>query len=118
MYPPSIFPVTTPVMTKNLWTLSDGVTPCAAEAFDGTFYEFFETDGVTMGVSNLGQPPSFDFTRTANCTLPRCSRDVELVFVIDEQSGISYATFESIKAFVNKVSTLCLQFLSSSKKDL
>ncbi len=101
VYPRSIYPVTSSVMIKNLWTLSDGVTPCAAEAFDGTFFEFFESDGNAVGVSNLGSESQFDFNRAANCTLPKCSRDVELVFVIDEQAGISHSTFESIKSFVN-----------------
>jgi hypothetical protein len=101
VYPRSIYPVTSPVMTKNLWTLSDGVTPCAAEAFDGTFYEFYESDGIDVGVTNLGSVPDFNFDQGANCSLPKCSRDVELVFVIDEQAGIGYSTFEAIKSFVN-----------------
>ena len=99
-YPSAIFPALNPVMTKYLWTLNDEVTPCAAEAFDGTFYEFFESNGLVRGVDGLGTTPDFDFDQAANCTLPKCSRDVELVFVIDEQAVIDFDTFASIKAFV------------------
>lgn len=92
---------------KYIWTLADKITPCAALGVDGTFYEFFTTGGTTAGVIDLGtakQQPgdttAFNFAPSGSCTTPTCQQDVELVFVIDEQSVLSWTGFENVLNYV------------------
>jgi hypothetical protein len=96
-----------PEVIKYIWIAPDGKTPCAAEAFDGTFYEFF-MNTTTRGVVRLGAAPTilpqattlFSFVPPGSCTVPNCTNPVEMVFVIDEQSSLSTPDFLNIKTFV------------------
>jgi hypothetical protein len=116
VYPFPTFPADlgakSPEAIKYLWVLdSDGVSPCFAEAYDGTTYEFFSAPNV-RGVVGLGETPKelgvptpapeFSFTPSGTCSVPECARQVELVFVIDEQFIIS-SDFPFIRTFVADV---------------
>lgn len=100
-------------MTQHIWVITTaGATegmPCAAQAFDGTFYEFFPNlPTSTPGVSDFGVAPkvlpadttAVSFTDSTTCTTPTCGRDVNLVFLIDEQASCSQADYNNILAFI------------------
>jgi hypothetical protein len=103
-----------PEVIKYIWIQPDGKTPCAAEAYDGTFYEFFQ-DRTTRGVNAIGaapvvlpvpvsgSPTQFSFVPPGQCTVPNCTNPAEIVFVIDEQSDLSSSDFTNIKEFVKGI---------------
>ncbi len=112
VYPYPTFPfnygTASPEAIRFIWTLNvDGITPCAAEAFDGTMYEFYQ-DTTNRGVVGMGNPPvSFStgqpvsFVPNGTCTVPNCTNPVEMVFVIDEQMGTAGAAdFRNIQTFI------------------
>ncbi len=114
VYPIPTYPfnygVVSPEAIRFVWVLnSDGITPCAAEAFDGTLYEFF-SDATTRGVVNMGNPPvklpatpptvPFSFVPSGTCTVPNCTNPVEMLFVIDEQLLLGAQDFDQITQFV------------------
>ncbi len=89
-----------PEMIQFIWVYSsDSTTPCAAQAFDGTFYEFFKDAGVTYGVNGLGIAPTFPVSQSSTCTAPQCGSNVELVFVLDEQSACTLQDWYQINWF-------------------
>lgn len=97
-------------MIKYIWIAPDGKTPCAAEAFDGTFYEFF-SNSTNRGVVRIGAAPTvlpaatqlFSFVPPGSCLVPNCTTPVEMVFVIDEQSDLSAKDFANIKTFLKGI---------------
>jgi hypothetical protein len=96
-----------PEVIKYVWIMPDGKTPCAAEAFDGTFYEFFNSTS-SRGVVRIGSAPTvlpaatqaFSFVPASQCTVPNCTNPVEMIFVIDEQSALSSVDFANVKTFI------------------
>lgn len=89
---------TVPEMVQYIWVYnSDSTTPCAAQAYDGTFYEFFKDTVPTMGVT-LGVP-TFPVSQSTSCTTPQCGSNVELVFVLDQQSACTTADWTAINYF-------------------
>ncbi len=88
---------------RFIYTLSDKVTSCAAEAADGTFYQLFSP---TIGAT------SFNFAPSTSCVYPVCAIDVELVFVIDEQLALSPAGYSNV---LNYVAGIINRFTTSSK---
>jgi hypothetical protein len=88
------------VLTSNL------VTPCATEDSEGTFYQFYQQDGATPGVYNLGLASTFNFKPTpptGGCSAITCGQAVDMVFVVDEQSTATTGDFSVIKQFINGV---------------
>jgi hypothetical protein len=91
-----------------VWTLADGITPCGALAADGPLFEFFLNSGapgVNLGAPNVlpANTVPFSFAPSTTCTFPRCSIDVELVFVIDEQIALSEAGYQNVLTFVSSI---------------
>jgi hypothetical protein len=94
---------------KYLWMQSDDVTPCAAEAFDQTLYEFFTLGSGNTGVFGLGQTPrvlpaltqDVTFTLSRTCSTARCGRDVLLVMLVDEQIAVSPTDFSNSLNFLS-----------------
>jgi hypothetical protein len=98
-----------PESIKFLWTLANKITPCAALANDGTFYEFYSdavpTAGVILGRANIlpANTQPFSFVPSTSCTFPQCAIDVELVLVIDEQSSLSWQGFQNVLNFLGSL---------------
>jgi hypothetical protein len=88
-------------MVQFIWVYNapESTTPCAAQAYDGTFYEFFKNTLPTYGVTGLGTPPTFPVTPSSTCLAPLCASNVELVFVLDQQSACSAADWTAINYF-------------------
>jgi hypothetical protein len=105
-----------PQAIAYIWVLSsDLVTPCAAEDGEGTFYQFYQQDGATPGVYELGVASSFNFSPTppaGGCTAVTCGQAVDMVFVIDEQSTVPNADLAVYKQFVNEI--IALQALTAT----
>lgn len=100
---------TTGQQIRFVWVTADLRTPCAAEAADGTFWELFSntvpTPGVTLGPANTlnGTSVPFNFAPASTCTFPRCTMNVELVVVIDEQIALSWPGYQNILTFVGNL---------------
>lgn len=83
---------------EYIWVFGDG-RMCAARAFDGTLYEFYRDNAQTPGVNERATPQhlsasgAFDFEPTGACNTPTCSSDVQIVFLIDEQSDVTPEDF-------------------------
>ncbi len=93
-----------PEMIQFIWVYtSDSTTPCAAQAFDGTFYEFFKDLGITYGVSGLGATPTYPVSQSTSCTAPQCASNVELVLLLDEQSSCTLQEWYAINWFALNV---------------
>jgi len=87
-----------PEMVQYIWVLSaDLVTPCGAQAYDGTLYEFFSTPAPTVGVT-LGVPV-MPVQQSSTCAVAQCGSNVELVFVLDQQSACTNADWVAINYF-------------------
>ena len=82
-----------------LWTNAADIV-CAARANDGTLYEFFRDAAKTVsGVNNRfpGKPQQlrlasteiFNFAALDQCQSPTCSAEVEIVFMVDPNTGAS-----------------------------
>ncbi len=99
-----------------IWVLSsDLVTPCAAEDASGTFYQFYQQDGATPGVYELGVQSSFNFSPAppaGGCTAVTCTQAVDMVFVVDEQTTVPSADIAVYKQFVNQI--IALQALQAT----
>lgn len=118
-YPLNVFPPAYSLQKETityLWVSnSDGLSPCAAEANDGTFFQFFSNGaGTTPGVISPGVAPAalppnpagpFVYSSTAGCANRQCAQAVELVFVIDESATLSGSDFSNIRNFVSFMMT-------------
>lgn len=100
----SFLSVQVPEMIKYIWVVNSGnFEPCAAEAFDGTFYEFFRSSALTVGVNAVGVAPTMP-TMTS-CTSSVCSTPLELGILIDEQSTCTADDYTRINYFVYQIIT-------------
>jgi hypothetical protein len=89
-------------MIQFIWVRSPNFNmPCAAQAFDGTFYEFFSDSGITYGANGLGTPPAL--TPSVCSARGQCGSNVELVFVLDEQSTCTSDDWYQINWFARNV---------------
>jgi hypothetical protein len=89
-------------MIQFIWVRSLNFDiPCAAQAFDGTFYEFFSDSSITYGAKGLGTPPVL--TPSVCSARGQCGSNVELVFVLDEQSTCTSGDWYQINWFARNV---------------